>query len=77
MATAFNLSFEKVSEKFGARPFGNLTGEWRELVRHLTAKDELWFFKSPGNPLGKKLGCQGYAIVQDGVILRTLITLRS
>src|SRR6266567_1657162 len=74
-ATAFNLPLDKVPEKFGARPFGRLTNDWREFVKRLGEKDELWFFSSPDDSFPKKLGCLGYAIARDGVIQDTFVTL--
>lgn len=76
-AAAFNLPFEKVAAKFSARPFGEMTDSWRRLVQQLQAGDELWFFSSPDDTFPKKLGCQGYAIVRDGIIHETLITLQT
>jgi hypothetical protein len=76
-AAAFRLPFDNVAQKFGTRPFGEMTGRWRDFVRQLAEKDELWFFSSPDDMFAKKLGCQGYAIVRDGIICDTLITLQS
>jgi hypothetical protein len=76
-ATAFNLPFEKVAQKFSARPFGEMTARWRDFVRQVGDEYELWFFSSPDDTFAKKLGCQGYAIVRDGIIRETLITLRT
>ena len=76
-ALAFNLPVEKVVEKLGARPFGSMTDRWREFVQQLGKGDELWFFSSPNHTFAKKLGCQGYAVVREGVIRNTLITLRT
>jgi hypothetical protein len=76
-AAAFNLPFEKVAQKFGDRPFGAMTEAWRQFVLQLGERDQLWFFSSPVDTFAKKLGCEGYAIVRDGVIRNTLITLRT
>jgi hypothetical protein len=76
-AVAFNLPFEKVAQKFAERPFGEMTDDWQRFVRQLGERDELWFFSSPDDTFAKKLGCQGYAIVREGIIRDTLITLRT
>jgi hypothetical protein len=77
-ATVFRLPFEKVVQRFRERPFGRgMIERWRNFVKQLGEKDELWFFCSPEGTSAKKLGCQGYAIVRDGAICATLITLQS
>ena len=76
-AAAFNLPFDKVAHKLGQRPFGPMTDAWRRFVQQLSDGDELWFFSSPEDTFAKKLGCQGYAIVREGIIRDTLITLRT
>jgi hypothetical protein len=76
-AASFNLPFEKVAQKFAERPFGEMTDAWRRFVHQLGERDELWFFSSPDDTFAKKLGCQGYAIVREGIIRDTLITLRT
>jgi hypothetical protein len=74
-ATAFGLPFEKVASKFGARPFGDMTEKWRVFAKKKEEMDELWFFSSPEHMSAKKLGCQGFAIVRDGSIRETFVTL--
>jgi hypothetical protein len=76
-AAAFNLPVEKVKQKFGDRPFGMMTDKWREFVLQLREEDELWFFCSPPDTFQKKLGCQGFAILREGNIRATLVTLRT
>lgn len=76
-AAAFNLPFEKVAQKFGARPFANMTDGWRKFVGEQQEQDELWSFSSPEETFVKKLGCSGYALVRDGVIVSTFVTLRT
>lgn len=76
-ATAFNVPFEKIAQRFGQRPFGEMTEKWQGFVQQLGEGDELWLFSSPDDTFAKKLGCQGYAIVRKGSIHDTLITLRS
>ena len=73
-ASAFNLQFEAVAQKFGARPFGQMTDHWRAFVAKLEMADELWQFSSPAEMFAKKMGCAGYAIVRDGTIRDTFIT---
>src|SRR5262245_16640216 len=75
MATGFHLPYEKVVEKFGARPFGTKTEEWREFVKDLSDGDQLWSFSSPEHTFAKKLGCAGFAIVREGAVRKILITL--
>jgi hypothetical protein len=74
-ASVFGLSVERVVEKFGDRPFGSLTSRWREFVDQKEERDELWFFSSPDHMFAKKMGCQGFAIVRDGSIRETFVTL--
>ena len=76
-ATAFNLPFEKVAQKFADRPFGEMTDKWRRFLQQVGEGDELWFFSSPDDTFAKNLGCQGYAIVRGGIVRDTLITLQT
>jgi len=76
-AAAFNLPYEKVAQIFSDRPFGEMTDAWRRFVEQLENGDELWFFSSPDDTFAKKLGCHGYAIVRDGLIRDTHITLET
>ncbi len=77
VAAGFNLPFEKVLQKFAARPFGALTDAWRSFIGRMQPGDELWSFSSPDDTFPKKLGCQGFAIVREGSIRDTLITLQT
>jgi len=74
-ATVFGLPVEKVMLKLGARPFGEMTDRWREFVKKKEETDELWFFSSPEHMFAKKLGRQGFAIVRNGSVRETLVTL--
>jgi hypothetical protein len=74
-AAAFKLPFEKVVQKCGAQPFGEMTDVWHSFVSQLEPNDELWLFSSPDEMFAKTLGCLGYAIVSDGAIRDTLVTL--
>jgi hypothetical protein len=74
-AAAFNLPFEKVAQKFANRPFGEMNDAWLRFVQQLGEGDELWFFSSPDDTFVRKCGCLGYAIVRDGIIRDTFITL--
>jgi hypothetical protein len=76
-AHVFNLTLEKVIQKFGQRPFGKMTNTWKQFIQQFGDGDELWFFSSPDNSFAKGLGCQGYAIVRGGVIFDTFVTLRT
>jgi hypothetical protein len=74
-AAAFNLEYEMVVQKLGARPFGHMTDSWREFVKKMARDDKLWSFSSLSEMFAKKLGCAGYAIVRAGTIRDTLIML--
>ncbi len=76
-AEALGLPVEKVVQKFGSRPFGDMTNRWREFAKKKAQTEELWSFSSPEHMFAKKLGCQGFAIVRDGSIRETLVTLMS
>jgi len=76
-AMAFSLPFDQVAQKFAARPFGTLTDAWRSFVGRMEPGDELWSFSSPAGSFPKKLGCMGFAIVREGAIRDTLITLET
>jgi hypothetical protein len=76
-AAAFSLPFEVVAQKFGARPFAQMTNRWREFVGTKDEQDELWFFRSPEETFARNCGCQGYALVRDGVIRSTFVILRT
>ncbi len=71
-AAAFNLPFERVIEKFGNRPFGDLTEPLRMFAKKKEESDELWSFSSH---FGGKTGCRGFAIVRAGEIRGTFVTL--
>src|SRR5947209_1684214 len=74
-AAAFGLPVEKVVQKLNGRPFGHMTDGWREFTKKKEETDELWFFSSPREMFAKNLGCQGFAIVRDGGIRETFVTL--
>ena len=76
-ARAFNLPLEKVVQKFGTKPFGHMTDNWRNFIAKIEPEDELWKFASPVGMFSKKLGCLGFAIVRDGTIRATLIMMMS
>jgi hypothetical protein len=77
MAAAFKLPCEKIVQKFGTKPFGEMTDSWHSFISRMEPEDELWFFSSPNETFVKKLGCQGYAIVRDGAICDTFVSLRT
>jgi hypothetical protein len=77
LAAAFNISFEKVARQFGTRPFGKMTDKWRVFVAKIEPKDELWSFRNSDEAFAKKLGCQGFAIVRDGIIRETFVTSKT
>jgi hypothetical protein len=76
-AKAFSLPIQKVRERFGARPLGDMTDKWREFLKQMAEGDELWSFRSPEKTFAQKLGCAGYAIVRNGQIKATFVTLRT
>lgn len=76
-ASAFNLPLEKIVQKFGARPFGQLTPQWRAFIEGMEPSDELWSFSSSDESFARKLGCAGYAIVRDGKVHLVLVTIRT
>jgi len=76
-ASAFGLPVEKVVKKFAARPFGDLTDDWKAFVGRMKTADELWSFSSPAESLSQKCGCIGFAIVREGEIVDVLVTLRT
>ena len=50
---------------------------WQPFLASLEEGDEVWRFRSPPITWANSLGCAGYAVLRDGVIVRTLVTMRS
>lgn len=50
---------------------------WLELRSMLCEGDELWLFCSSDESWYKRCGRSGYSIVRDGVIIKSLITMRN
>lgn len=56
-------------------PFGFQSNEWSSLVAKIQEGDELWEFKSPPEHWKKKRGRAGIALVRDGELIDSLVTL--
>ncbi len=48
---------------------------WKPFVAQMQPGDELWRFSSPGHTWANLAGRAGYAIVRDGEIVHSLVTL--
>jgi len=49
--------------------------KWSPFIAQMLPEDELWRFRSPPNSWANKAGRAGYAIVRDGVVIDSLVTL--
>ncbi len=58
-------------------PFAHMTDRRRNFIARIEPDDELWLFASPDKMFSKKPGCHCVAIVRDGTIRATLVTLMS
>lgn len=76
-ASVFNIPLEKVVNRFGDRPFGEMTAKWQEFTARMQPEDDLWFFRTPEKMFVSKMGALGYAIVRDGKIVDTLVMMRT
>jgi len=74
---SFGVPLDKAKAKLGERPFGTMTDSWKKFVENIESEDELWFFSSPPESFSKELGCNGFAILRDGKIHRTLVMVRT
>src|SRR5580692_3825247 len=48
---------------------------WKPFIAQMQPGDELWHFSSPPETWANMAGRAGYAIVRDGVIVHSLMTL--
>ncbi len=64
-------------EKLGPDPiaFGFQNGQWREVLALLQPGDELWNYSSPSETWQNLAGRAGIAVVRDGKVVATLMTL--
>lgn len=51
--------------------------KWQPFIAALEDGDEVWSFRSPPPTWNQFCGCAGYAVLRDGEIIRTLVTMRS
>jgi hypothetical protein len=51
--------------------------KWDPFIAEMIAGDELWRFRSPDHTWASLAGRAGYAIVRDGEIVRSLVTMLS
>ena len=51
--------------------------KWKPFVAEMMEGDELWRFRSPAQTWTNLSGRAGYAIIRDGKIIRSLVTMSS
>lgn len=56
-------------------PFGYCNKEWKKLLELMEDGDELWEYCSPRESWGNLCGRAGIALVRNGVVLSSLLTL--
>ena len=56
-------------------PFGYQNAQWREFVAKMQDADELWTFSSGNESWAHLCGRAGIALVRDGEIVDSIITL--
>ncbi len=56
-------------------PFGFQNDCWREMVSMMTEGDELWEFCSPPESWEHLAGRAGIALVRDGEIVESIVTM--
>jgi hypothetical protein len=49
---------------------------WQALKRRASPGDELWAFVNPSSTWRKLGKCSGYAVVRDGEVVESIVTLR-
>lgn len=52
-----------------------IEAKWKPFIAEMMPGDELWKFRSPGTTWANMAGRAGYAIVREGKIVRSLVTL--
>lgn len=60
-----------------AKPFGFQHAEWEALKAEMKPDDELWTFASPPDSWKKLAGSAGVALVRDGKVIGSIVTLRN
>ena len=65
------------NEKFGPEPvpFGFMYQEWKQLIAAMRPGDELWEFNSPEDTWKHLAGRAGFAVVRDGNLIASLVTM--
>ena len=56
-------------------PFGFMNDDWRKLLEQMTPGDELWEFASSPESWAKMAGRSGIALVREGEIVDSIITM--
>lgn len=56
-------------------PFGFMNKEWKTLITRMIEGDELWEFNSPEDTWENLCGRAGIALVRNGEVIDTLITM--
>ena len=57
------------------KPFGFMNDQWEQLKSEMLEGDELWDFSSPPETWAHLAGRAGIALVRDGKVIRSLITM--
>jgi hypothetical protein len=60
-----------------AKPFGFLNPKWEALKAEMKPGDELWTFASPADSWKNLAGRAGIALVREGDVVRSIITLQN
>ncbi|MEX2583566.1 MAG: hypothetical protein WD766_09835 [Gemmatimonadota bacterium] len=49
---------------------------WQALKRRATVGDEVWAFANPSSTWRKLGRCMGYAVVRDGEVVESIVTIK-
>lgn len=56
-------------------PFGFMYQDWKQLLAAMQPGDELWEFNSPEDTWKHLAGRAGFAVVRDGNLIASLVTM--
>jgi len=73
---SLNLSEENKQKLLDRERFQRwIDSNWKPFIAQMLPGDELWRFRSPSRTWRLKVGRAGYAIVRNGVIVHSLVTV--
>ena len=70
-----NLHTVEAAHLYEGKPFGRNNPAWERLKGQMVEGDQLWEFSSPADHWQHLCGRAGIALVRDGKILDSLVTM--